>query len=324
MRIDLLPTEAWDRLNDDVAAAWGREEGQSLRVHAGLGVGIFETALGLAQIFSHRRAIGIVKGNSPAFDHVLPWFLKETYQIQSAKIEELQTPEAIQTWVASLKKETALVLFAEDHPVTGETWNWDLADQALNDAKIFSIRASHSSFLSIKDPVRPYSARVCSLSENIAVVLLGARMKIPPMVSHRLSWNASDVKGALASRRSEIFDQKAVLDLENQLAQFRFFKDGTSRIFDRAVFSFPDVGGDALLAELTKRWGPAAQAPSEMDTAHLCRWDSVRLYKGWWHQAPTDDQMRGLVTFSPKLLARKDFAKDLISAYEQVKQLQSW
>ncbi|HRO67856.1 MAG TPA: hypothetical protein PL182_09860, partial [Pseudobdellovibrionaceae bacterium] len=145
MRMDIYPVENWDRTNTALEEAWGKQEGNTVQAHRGLSAGLHEIVLGFAQIYSHKRAIAVVKGNSWAVDFIVPWFLKEAYSVQSITVEELEKdPEA---WVKSLKKDTAFVLFAEDHPLTGEAWNWNRFDKLLNENKHFSIRVSHNAFI---------------------------------------------------------------------------------------------------------------------------------------------------------------------------------
>ncbi|MBX2987422.1 MAG: hypothetical protein KF802_05965 [Bdellovibrionaceae bacterium] len=317
MRVDLIPTETWDRLNVNVGRIWPKLQEGHLRVHGGLPMAVSESAMGLAQLFSHKRSVAVIKGNSWIFDGIIPWFLRETYNVQSISLSDLKTSEQIQAWTQGLNKDTVFALFAEDHPLTGETWPWRELDETLNRQKIFSLRVSHSAFL--RDPaeaVLPFSCRFCTVGDNLAVSLSGTRLKLQAPVSSSLVWETQAVEQTTERRLQEGCDEKVVLDFEAQFPEQRFFVAEAPRVFDRAVLVFKDVSGEALLRRLAAKLAIAPAFGGLMDTANLCRWDSLRLYRGWWTDAPHEDVLRGLVTFSMELLKRNGFAKALRDEYD--------
>lgn len=316
MRIDLVASEDWDHANEAVASVWPLNDGESARVHAGLGAAAFECVLSLAQVYSHRRSVAVVKGNSPAFDHVVPWLLRETYQMQSTTWSQLTTAEARSAWVASLKPETAFALVVEDHPFTGALSPADELDALLNDRKTFVIRVSHSSFVGLRNSLRPMSWRLCSIDDGLAVSIAGQRIRITPAFSHRQPWDAEDVAQRLRARLATPQSQTAIEALEAAFAASRLLSEGTPRLFDRAVLAFPDVSGEALRSRLA--------AVGSIETANLCRWDSTRLFRGWWENAPSEDLLRGLVAVPSILCERKDFATELRAAYEGLRNLSTW
>ncbi|MBX3041789.1 MAG: hypothetical protein KF789_13870 [Bdellovibrionaceae bacterium] len=317
MRLDVYPVENWDRTNTALEEAWGKHEGNLIQAHRGLATALHEIVLGFAQIYSHKRAIAVVKGNSWAVDFVVPWFLKEAYTVQSIQLEELEKdPEA---WVKSLKKDTAFVLFVEDHPVTGETWDWDRFDHLLNDNKQFSIRVSHHSFVSRREASRPLSCRVSSISEHLAVSSSGNRFRISSEIAPWGDWQIDVETERLNKRLSEAVDEKAVLAFE-ALFPGKALLNGKKRHYDRALLSFEDVGADALIALLEQKLGSS----EGLQALHLCAWQSVRLYKGWWKNPPSPDALRGALAIALPLLQRKDFAKLLQESYEELRSRQSW
>lgn len=320
MRIDLIASEDWERAGEALRAAIAPPAEETLRVHAGLEPGALELALGLAQIYSHKRAIAVVKGNSPAFEQVIPWFQKEAYQVQATTWSALTAaPEAMAQWVEGLKKETAFVMAADDHPVTGELFDVDALEALLAPKRIFLIRASHSAHLFRRKPVSPYTARVGSIDAGFAVSLSGGRLRVPPLFSHRLPWESADLVARWTSRASRTEDRGAVEAIEAAFPEESFFRGVAARLHDRAVLTFADVSGEALAARAAK-----SASGAEVDTANLCRWNSTRLLKSWWENPPAEDVVRGLVVISPEACRRKDFAKDLRAAYEELKRLQTW
>lgn len=321
MFLDLSVTETWDRLGDRLREPLGLTPDESARPFAGTPAAVMETVLTLAQIYSHKRSLAWVKGTSPAFDHLIPWFSKEAYSIQQGLWPDVRG--GVQAWVDGLKKETAFVLFTEDHPVTGESWNWDELDNALNEKRIFSIRVSHSGFLANRDVPRPYSLRICSIAPDLAVAIGGSRWRITPMVANRQAWDIEATVARVKSRWAEATSPFLIESFEKEFAEQNWFAGKTDRVLDRAVLAFEDVAGEALLDRLKTKLGTAFPAGAA-DTSHLCRWDSLRLMKNWWLPPPADEKLRGLVVFSVPLLETKDFAKILRQAHEELRSQQSW
>lgn len=321
MRMDLAAAEDWDRVGDALRGLTGEE---SPHPHAGLAAAAVEWTLGLAQVYSHKRSVAFVKGNSPAFDHVLPWFLKETYNVQTTTWADVDTEEKAVAWLQSLKKDTAFLMMAEDHPVTGALAPAEAIDRLANEQKIFVFRASHSAFLSRPFETRPLSVRIGSVDGTLAISFAGTRLRVPPLFSQRQSWSFADVETRWRARRQDE-NRDAVLALETAFPDQRWFSPTeAARLFDRAVLVFDDVSGEVLLREVHRRLSDVPLFGTDMDTANLCRWESTRLLKPWWQPAPPEDKLRGLVVFSAALCARKDFAKTLREAYEEIKRASEW
>lgn len=323
MRLDLVASEDWERAGEALRVAMNPANGEIVRVHAGLEPGALELALGLAQIYSHKRALAVVKGNSPVFDQVVPWFQREAYQLQSIMWSALPDRAAIETWIAGLKKETAFVMVADDNPVTGALQPVDLIESALAEKKMFLIRVSHGSQLLRNPAPCPYAVHLRSVDGGFAMSVSGARLRVAPLFSHRLPWSAEKLVARYHQRVGQKENRSVVENFEKEFKAERVLPEGADRLYDRAVLSFPNVSGEALLARVGRKIGLSALDES-MNTANLCRWDSTRLMKNWWEHGPSDDVVRGLVAFSPELCGRKDFARDLRATYEELLALQTW
>src|SRR5437868_6339989 len=153
MKLALVPLEEWEKLNDQLKIQFSLPAENSVKIYKGMAHAVFETAQGTAQFLSHKRSLGVVKGQTPYFDSLLPYFYKEVFGVQAISHLALTDPEV---WVNSLKKDTIFVLLAEDHPVTGELYNYDRLDELLNEKKIFSFRISHFRHFYEKVPLRPF------------------------------------------------------------------------------------------------------------------------------------------------------------------------
>ena len=329
MHIDLIATEAWEDLGDELkktfsGALYLSDANVQLRSYKGAGHAAFEASQALNLIFSHKRSVAYVKGLSPTFEFLIPQYLKEALQVQSQPWDNLKDPRA---WCESLKKDTNFVLMAEDHPVTGEVFETENLDKILNEKKIFSIRVSHARHFQVCEEVRPASARILSYGQDLAVSVLGSRFKAQSFTAAQMGWDKTQVIHKIQRKRKRIFDQNLVETFENSFPDWKYFQSHSEakrcRLYDRAVLVFPDINGEALVKELSQAMSLSANSIEDMlATTSQCAWHDPVSFKGWWQPAPTSEQIRGLVVFSAEILTRKDFANLVKTSYDKVVGLQ--
>lgn len=327
--MDLPLTENWEQLNDLLKAELLIASPLGVRTFKDISSAVLEIAQGTAQFFSHKKSVGFVKGQTPTFDFLLPYFYKEAYQV---KITGYLQMDDIKAWVEALNKDTAFVLYAEDHPVTGEVYSFcDELDRLLNEKRIGSFRISHARFAAENLEVRPYSVRICSWASDLCVALCGERFRSPALVAHRQHWDKEGVLQNLRNARAAWKqDPQAVQDFEKSFAavagvQPWFSARQTQRLWDRALLIFNDVSAEALAEKIFAHFGwSVTEGWRHIETTNMCRWSAVRMYNSWWEPLPPDDVLRGLLIFSADLLKTKDFAKLVLSSYEEIKNLQAW
>lgn len=319
MLVDLIAPESWEKTNDQVKAALAVPSENNIRVYKGLPHSILEMTLSLAQLYVHKRYLGLIKGLSPAFDFMNTYFLRESYNLQTTEHVHLKSDLS---WLSQLHKDTHFMMYAEDHPVTGELCDYDSIDKILNDRKIFSLRVSHFNHLYKSEKMRPYSCRICSYGNDLSIIIMGERVKPAPMMAHQMGWEFESIQKLLKKDKNHLASPFLVDEFEAHFQNFKYFKDAnTQRLYDRSVLCFPDINGEALLTQL------AQQFPREqnlMETTSACKWGAFKIYKGWWLPQPSLETLRGILVFASPLLEKKDFAKKVQSAYEAVKALQEW
>ena len=59
-------------------------------------------------------------------------------------------------------------------------------------------------------------------------------------------------------------------------------------------------------------------------STHLCQWNSIKMFKSWWKDAPSEEILRDLLILSPELIQRNGFAEILRKTYEELKVSQTW
>lgn len=303
MRIDLLHSFSWEESGEAGAAALPEHlkltGGQSVRVYNGLSQALFEIAFGTAHLFSHKRNMGLVSGNTWAFDAIMPLLYKENFQVQEVS---WQTAD-FKTFLADLKKETLFVLWSEDHPITGELAEADQIDQELNSRRIFSIRVSHFAHLTRGQELRPYSIRLCSLSQGLTLALCGARFRTGPVIAHRQNWSVSDIVEQIQSRYGNAHeDESAVLNFEKEtpLASGFFpLLQHHRRIFDRAIIYHPNLNSEPVMHSLLGKQALSRQGEAaDVEILNRCRWQPLPQLRAWWKPMPDEAVLRGLLLLS--------------------------
>ncbi|MGZ3769634.1 MAG: hypothetical protein ACXVCR_05545 [Bdellovibrio sp.] len=307
-------------------SALGLEASLRARSYRGTAQAVLEITQGTAHFMSHKKAVAFIVGQTSELESLLPYYYKELYQVQ--KLSHLQT-DTIHEWVEGLKKDTNFVLFSEDHPVTGELYAFvDELDKLLNEKRIFSFRISHFNHFQNAQEVRPYTVRICSYSETAAVAVLGKSFRSPPLGVQNMPWEAKLFLNELAqSRASHLANPGLVEKFEKEIVQIAdlFFKTDKERLFDRAVIIFKDVSADAIAETLFKKLGLSSEEGwQKMSTTNLCHWSTIKMFRHWWEPQPTEEELRGLLVIGTEFLNIKDFAKLMITSYEEVKAQQSW
>ncbi|MGE5087399.1 MAG: hypothetical protein ACM3MG_13930 [Bacillota bacterium] len=326
MLIDVVRPESWNELNDSLKTQLGLPTPLSARAYKGIAQAVFEITQGNAQFMSHKKSIGVIKGQTSVFESLLPYYYKETYEVSIVSHLDLKN---VKEWVESLKKDTNFVLFAEDHPVTGEVYSFaDELDKALNDKRIFSVRVSHARHFNEALEVRPYSVRLCSFAPEIAVAILGERFRCPPMMAQNMAWNIEEfLQDVQLSLSEHSANPKLVKEFEKSIASIAegYFKEDQARLYDRAVIEFKDVSAEALAQKVFSKLG---MSPEEgwmnISSTNMCHWSGTKMFGHWWDPTPSPETLRGMLVVRGAMLEEAEFTKILIAAHTEIMQEQSW
>ncbi|NUN06312.1 MAG: hypothetical protein HUU57_11175 [Bdellovibrio sp.] len=326
MFIDVVRPETWDELNDQVKSSLGLDARLRVRCYQGLAHAVFEIAQGTAQFMSHKKAMGVVLGTTAVFENLLPYYYKETYEVAALSHSQLTN---VKEWVEGLKKDTCFVLFSEDHPVTGELYPYvEELDKLLNERRIFSFRVSHAQHRYHTAEVRPYTVRLCSVTASAAVAILGERFRSPALLAMDMNWDKTLFLQRIEKARGHRDTNAALVEkFEKDVAAVatRFFPVGAARLGDRAVIVLNEVSAEAVAENLFKKMGLSPhEGWQRLSSTNMCHWSGIKMFRHWWQPTPSQEQLRGLLVIGLELLNTKDFAKLLISSYEEIKEQQSW
>jgi hypothetical protein len=194
------------------------------------------------------------------------------------------------------------VAYFEDHPVTGEIFEWKKIDDLLNERKIFGIRLSHRSS-SEQQFLQSYSVRIQPLNQNFAIAALGAKYRSPQVMSAHLPWTGVEIE-----IENPLQNKAIVQDFEKSLPPgYRPLLTTESRSWDRSVIFHEEVSGEFLLqkvaAELKINLAPPG-LETRLETLNLCRWKNPRLLQDWWDQLPSEEQLQRTLLISADVLQK--------------------
>ena len=319
MLIEKYNLDSWKELNSEIASLLKLN---ALEVQAYLGIhhALKEISIGLSQLFMHKMSIGVVAGCDYFIDLNSKDFSKLGYKVQSTAPATLKDPAA---WVESLSKDTLLVMYAEDHPITGEIFETSALKNILAAKKIFSIGVSHRSqfYLPLPEKIDSFEVQVWSAGVGRSVALLGERVKISAPVAAHLNWEEFKA-GSFelpVSQRSE--DQAVVSAFEkNSFANGDvFFKLNEKRVYDRAVIVWRDLDAAALVEMLN---ADLKLSQGSLFTTSLCHWSSPKLID-WMRGNPLNEEdLRGLMIFTLEFLRLPKVVEHIKAAREKVLSLQ--
>ena len=157
----------------------------------------------------------------------------------------------------------SFVLFAEDHPVTGEVYPFvEELDKLLNEKRIFSFRISHARHFHEAVEIRPYTVRFCSYAQDVAVALLGERFRSPSISAQNMNWNKEEFLARITEARSaHATNQLLIEKFEAEISAVAkpYFTVGSARLFDRAAVVFHDFSAESLAESVFKKVGLSAE-----------------------------------------------------------------
>lgn len=333
MRVDFHQKDLWESLCEKVRKDLEQDPvrqfsaDQPLRVYNGIAQAVFEMAVGTAQFFSFKKSIAVVSGNTWVFEGLLPYFYKESYQVQNLKCSDYSNASQ---FVGALNKDTVLLLLAEDHPITGELYPFEEIEKLASDKKIFVVRVSHQAFHYKKSNLLPNSIQIQSWSPDLAIAKLGARVKTPVILANQQYWDHERISLQIKASVQKAFENhQAVVDFESQLpADFEAVLTGTQRLYDRSVVcsragSLP-VSGEAIWKMLTSKLNNLALPPgfmADVDTPNECRWGGFSGYQSWWEPQSQALKSESMLVISSSVLGRKNFSEILASCVTEATSL---
>lgn len=323
MHIDLREGEIWEKLSDRAAQLVGAPEGHTVRVYQGAFAALYETVHSLVQLFPHKKSMALINGATPFFEPLMPYFFRETFQIQNIVPSQIESPEG---YVASLQKDTLFVLLCDDHAVTGQLYDFAKIEELLTEKKIFCIRLSHSEHFTQKRWPKNFSSTIFSVAPDLAISVSGPRVKALTILSANLQWNSVKVEADLENyaKKVDLVDRAAVENFEANLPEWAtpLLAKNTARVFDRACIVIKEMNSEAFQKELAKELGINLNSPSyerEIESLNACRWNQMRDQAWWSDPTPKTEDWQGGLILSTKTIKHPTFKQALEKTHKTLK-----
>ena len=313
MLLNLKNRDQWEDLNSEIKKILNLTDEQTVRVYSGLQHALYEFAVGTGLFLPHKRSIAYMMGVSPAFESLLPYFYKESYEVQPLLVSDF---ERATDWVENLRKDTNFVMMCADHAVTNEQYDSSKLEELLNDKKMYSIVIHHHGLPDRVSLSRPYSIHIFSITVDLAIAVAGPRFKSSPLIAQDQVWNLEIVKQKIVNaRRMNEVRKQFVIDFENQLpAGFKGLENLKNRLYDRSLIYTEKASGEALRSRLIEN---LKLNEADIETTNMCRWNGFKMFDTWWDSKPSEDCLRGLLVISAEVVGVKVTAKALAEALSQ-------
>lgn len=305
---DLLRIDNYYDLNREFSQSGLQvREGTELRLYQSVEHALAELTQGLAQIYPHRSDLIYYQGMSPFYQRPMLSAARRGLNVRGGTFAELCDPKFL---ASHLTKTSLLVAYNLDDPLTGRLFKTDFIEPALAGKSVFRLQICHSLHF-LRTPfteVGPYQIQIQALPGFGAVALLGKNVRSTATMGPFLRWPIcmpAEFRGVADSLVAQ--DQEVISAFERAAPSGgRALLSGIhERLWDRAVLSWSDVDGSAIVAALARErgWDLATQEHRRWaETASLCRWRSLD-YTDWLEQQGWDlAQRRGLVVIARELV----------------------
>ena len=324
-----LPHLHWDLLNHQLRSIFGIEENQNIRAYGSFPHAVYEAIHATTQFFPHKKGLFYLKHQSPLLTPFMAPYLKEGYQVVSPTLQELESllsQQGFEAWFQTLPKDLLIAVFACDHPVTGEYFalTHEL-EKRFNEKKVLCVVLSHYHHIETRtgkekevDVLLPFTQRICALSDDAAVTLLGSRVRGPALFAQFCNLDAGLILN-VSKMRHRNPQMELIQKFESSLSNIAepYFSAEVPRSQTRAVIALLDVSGDAVMGELP-------QYAHGLATPHACAFESYGLFRDWWKPEPDLNRLARTLFVDVQILQEPQFAIDFVSAVERIRSQQEW
>lgn len=294
----------------------------SFQVYSSLAQALIEVTQSLVRLFPHRKKIFYLKNSDPFLELAAQELARSTLIVEGLTQEQLLDLDVTK---AKFDKDTLFVLFSEDDPLLGLSFDFPGLVETLAAQRIYALRLSHNRFrLEPAGSMGKFEARICSLRERVGV-LLGERVKVISMIAPREAWSIESVDSIVSEFEPQKSWQAEITQFENSVpAQGLAPLKNIPRLWDRAVVAWDNIDGHAIIETLSKQLGFDLLLPGQetrLETSSLSRWQGVREMT-WLRSFAVDPTLsRGLILINPSLLDAR-FSAALEQTVQQILKIQ--
>ncbi len=298
--------EEWDsinfRLKKDLASA------NQIRCYINPYLATHDLLISLAQLYAHKRSVAWVSGVSPLLENSQPYFVRESYQIQSLKIEDfINAPDQGQSTIEKLNKDTLFLVYFKNHAVSGETFPYEKVQEWATAKKIVFILISHEFETSFKIGATAMGMQV--VSPDLSLVFLPERSKLNSSLGayQNIKWQddwATRFMSVVHPLEAQIKSWEASLPI----AKWTYT---SARPWNRSVLIVENIHSESVVDKLKQKGFQKVKSFSD------CVSNSPRSIRKWIVPELSDETLRGLIILSfdePKDIPSSSLIQEIVQS----------
>ncbi len=329
MQIDFRLPREWAQANQSVAQyITGDIEP---RLFQNMSAAVVETVFGLSQLYPLKKKVFFIKNANPLFDAAVMPLAKMGYLVTGLELSVLDDPTA---FAGIVDRECLLILYSLDDPILGRAYPVEKLEAALKEKVIVQVRLSHNAHFFSSDgaladgdlinSIPRLAAHIYTLQPEGALALCGVRARFGVLVADQLAppseRNFSWLKTPRQNAKQKILDfEKRKVAGAQPVFETALLRDG-GRVYDRAVVTWPDLDGHAVITRLAGRLNITLAEPgreNRLECTSLSRWGGVRTMDFLKTQGLSPEAIRGLVMIDADLL-NAEFEKHLLAVRDSL------
>lgn len=279
--------EEWDlinfRLKNELASP------SQIRGYINPYLAAHDLLVSLAQLYAHKRSVAWVTGVSPLLENSQPYFVRESYQIQTININELlKAPDQGQSSIEKLNKDTLFLVYFKNHALSGEVFPYEKIEEWATSKKIIFILVSHDFDSHFKLGSTSMGLQV--VAKDLSLIYLPERSKLNSSLGayQNIKWQntwSSFFKAPIRTFETQIKNWEASLSEKK-------WTYTNARIWDRSVLVFENIHSELIVEKLKEKGFLNVRSYAD------CVSNSPKSIRKWIQPELSDDVIRGIVIFS--------------------------
>lgn len=331
MKLQVINPESWEKVNDELKSYLEIADDSFFKVYPSFYQGLYETCQGTSQFMSHKKSIAMVMGLSSFSTALLPAYYRDLYEVQLIDVAQLESVEAVDSWIENLKKDTVFVVLATEHAITGELFGFaSLMEKKLSEKRIISISLTQDPKL-ITEAIPSYALRVLGLDSGWAVVRCGSRYRAPSILSTSLEWPLNlgkqlgeEITSLLANPVSSANVSAFENSFQDRENLYPLLKSDSSRSSDRTILISKKVHAQALADLILKKLNMDDQTDMAFSLSG-CRWGEDSLFSDWWKDLENSKiKPSEVLILDSHLITHADIAELIKECYKELLAEQVW
>jgi hypothetical protein len=316
VKLNIWPNVQWQSLCDQVAINLGFDlSRQELRLVPTIQQALMDSVYGLRRLSAIKKKVFYIKDLDCNFTPAITALAKEGLELQPLGHEVLTQPELLSE---KLGRDTLLFLYSADDPILGLKYDTNKLDLFLQEQTVFVVRMSYRAHL-YSGLIKPHKnfVHLMATDSDLCVMSLGERVRFSTSGTEFCDWSQVNLDFILSQLKTREESKNKIIDFERSSpAGGKSIFLERPRYYDRAILTWDNIDGEAIIERLTARLNLKLKPPgleNRFESLSLTRWGGVRPFEYLLAQGLTPEEQRGTV-----LIAKEAINEELKSSLNDV------